>query len=83
MSFNWKKDGRPGVGITAQNLEKVFPELVSTNKSTGLKSIQLANLVAPLIEAVKELSKIIERQQEKSDFLIKEVSALKLQFGSL
>jgi len=83
VSFNWKKDGRPGVGITAQNLEKVFPELVSTNKSTGLKSIQLANLVAPLIEAVKELSKIIERQQEKSDFLIKEVSALKLQFGSL
>ncbi|MCK4816243.1 tail fiber domain-containing protein, partial [bacterium] len=54
VTFLWKKDDSPGVGVIAQNLEKVFPELVTTNDSTGFKSIELSNLVAPLIEAVKE-----------------------------
>jgi len=39
----------------AQEVEKVFPELVHTDIS-GLKSVEYANLVAPLIEAVKTLT---------------------------
>jgi hypothetical protein len=52
VSFNWKSNDQPGVGLIAQEVEKVYPELVTTN-STGLKAVEYGNLVAPLIEAVK------------------------------
>ncbi len=83
VSFRWKKDGRPDIGITAQNLEEVFPELVKTNPNTGIKSIQLANLVAPLIEAVKALDKKITSQQKEIEALKAEISGLRLYCESL
>ena len=55
VSFDWKKDDKHNLGLIAQEVEKVYPDLVSTDKITGLKSVQYGNLVAPLIEAVKEL----------------------------
>lgn len=70
VSFNWKADGRKDMGLIAQDVEKVFPDIVSTDKSTGLKSVEYGNLVAPLIEAVKA-------QQKEIDALKKEVEALK------
>jgi Chaperone of endosialidase len=58
VTFNWKKDNSPSVGLIAQEVEKVFPELVT--EGNGIKSVQYGNLVAPLIEAVKEQQKEIE-----------------------
>lgn len=60
VSFDWKKSGQGSVGLIAQDAQKVFPELISIDKSTGMMSLQYANLVAPLIEAVKEQQKQIE-----------------------
>jgi hypothetical protein len=60
VSFNWKESGKKSLGLIAQDVEKVFPELVSTNASTSLKSVEYGNLVAPLIEAVKEQQKQID-----------------------
>jgi len=64
VSFNWKKDGGKSMGLIAQDVEKILPELVSTDNQ-GYKSIQYANLVAVLIEAVKEQQKQIDELQEK------------------
>lgn len=44
----------PPIGVVAQDVEKVFPELVSTSRR-GYKQVHYAGLIAPLIEAVKEL----------------------------
>jgi hypothetical protein len=44
----------PPIGVIAQDVEKVFPELVSTDRS-GYKQVYYTGLIAPLIEAVKEL----------------------------
>jgi hypothetical protein len=55
VSFNWKNDGKADIGVIAQEVEKVFPALVHTDEKTGYKSVEYANLVGPLIEAVKEL----------------------------
>lgn len=63
VSFQWKKDGRQDLGLIAQEVETIFPELVSTNETTGLKSIEYGNLVAVLIEAVKEQQIQIEKLQ--------------------
>ncbi len=42
------------MGIIAQDVERVFPELVTTDR-LGRKKVDYLGLVAPLIEAVKEL----------------------------
>jgi len=54
VRFKWKKDGQPSIGVVAQELQKVYPELVST-AADGTKSVQYGNLSAVLIEAVKQL----------------------------
>jgi hypothetical protein len=60
VEFNWKKDNRRDLGLIAQDVEMVFPELVKTSETTGLKSLEYGNLVAPLVEAIKEQQKQIE-----------------------
>lgn len=56
VKFVWKKLGTPSVGVIAQDVEKVLPELVSERSDTGTKSVNYNGLVGVLIEAVKELS---------------------------
>jgi len=42
------------MGDIAKEVEKVFPELVTTDEQ-GRKKVEYEGLIAPLIEAVKEL----------------------------
>ena len=48
------------VGVIAQEVEKVLPEIVGTRED-GYKSVKYERLVAVLIEAVKELSAEVDR----------------------
>jgi len=65
VSFKWKDSGVEKVGFIAQDLEEAFPELVSTNPENGLKSVDYAGLIAPLVEAVKDQQEEIEKLQEE------------------
>lgn len=59
VTYEWKditKETGSQVGVIAQEVEQVFPELVNTDKQ-GMKAVNYAGLVAPLIEAIKELKK--------------------------
>ena len=53
----YTKDFEPGAGVIAQELEKIAPELVQDGK---FKSVAYGNIVAYLIEAVKELKEKVE-----------------------
>ena len=77
VSYTWKDSGEKGIGLTAQNVEGVFPELVRTDSASGMKSVEYGNLVAPLIEAVKEQQKMINEQKGLIDNQQKEIEALK------
>jgi hypothetical protein len=68
VSFNWKNTGRADIGLIAQDVEKVIPEIVHTNEE-GLKSVEYGNLVAILIEAVKEQQEEIDSQYKEINFL--------------
>ena len=46
----------PSAGIIAQDVEKVFPELVSTETGSDYKTVQYNGLIGVLVEAVKELT---------------------------
>ena len=46
---------RKGIGVIAQEVEAILPEIVATRK-TGIKAVRYDKIVPLLIEAVKELS---------------------------
>jgi hypothetical protein len=69
VSFQWKNGGRKDIGVIAQDIERVYPELVKIDPLTGFKSVEYGNLIAPLIEAIKE-------QQEKIESLEVRVRSL-------
>ena len=51
--------GAPQVGLLAQEVEKIYPELVSTD-ADGYKAVNYAQLTPVLIEAIKEQQQQIE-----------------------
>ena len=55
---------RRDIGVIAQEVEEVLPEVVATRK-TGIKAVRYDKIVPLLIEAVKELSNKIKDQEEK------------------
>jgi hypothetical protein len=56
------RNEKKGSGVIAQELEKIAPELVKTaDDDMGTKSVAYGNIVAYLIEAVKELKSEIEQ----------------------
>jgi hypothetical protein len=54
VRFNWKNDGRADLGVVAQNVAEVFPELVRKDEK-GMMSVEYGNLVGPVIEAIRLL----------------------------
>ena len=63
-SYTMKKDEseKQKIGLLAQDIEKVFPELVS--ESHGVKSVNYQGLVPVLINALKEQEERIKRLEE-------------------
>lgn len=59
VSFIWRGSENKSMGVVAQNIEQVLPELI-TEDEVGLKSVKYNGLIGVLIEAVKELSAEIE-----------------------
>ena len=64
-SYTMKKDEseKQKIGLLAQDIEKVFPELVS--ESHGVKSVNYQGLVPVLINALKEQEEKIKSQERK------------------
>ena len=54
VNYNFIASGKAGVGVLAQDLEKVAPELVHEGHYN--KSVAYGNLTAYLVEAIKELT---------------------------
>ena len=60
VSFKWKDEPQDNqIGLVAQEVEKILPEIVSTD-SEGYKSIAYGKLTAVLLEAIKELQQQVE-----------------------
>ena len=75
-SYTMKKDenNKQKIGVLAQDIEKVFPELVS--ESNGVKSVNYQGLVPVLINALKEQDAKMNEQQTEIDELKEMVQAL-------
>jgi hypothetical protein len=59
VNFNWKDNGRYAMGVVAQEVEEVIPEVVVT-KEDGTKTVSYGAMVGLLIEAIKDLQKQVD-----------------------
>lgn len=64
VSFKFKETNKESIGVIAQEVESVLPEIVNTD-SSGLKSVSYGNMVGLLIEAIKEQQKEIDNLKNK------------------
>jgi hypothetical protein len=55
---------RKDVGVIAQDIEKVLPEIVATKKD-GTKGVRYEKLVALLIEGIKSLNQEVTELKKK------------------
>jgi hypothetical protein len=88
VTYNWKDSTMPKrmMGMIAQEVLPVVPELVFQNEKDGYYGINYGESAGLLIEAIKEQQKVIQelsrslsKQGQEMQVLIKEVSALKQQ----
>ena len=67
VSFDWKESGKRSIGVIAQEVEKVLPELVLTQQvldPTGqseIKSVDYGKIVGVLINAINELKAEVDK----------------------
>jgi hypothetical protein len=79
VTYYWKnpdKEQNKQIGLIAQNVEKVFPEAVKTD-AQGFKSVAYQNLVAPIINALKEIRAWMFQTDERVLSLEKDNTELK------
>lgn len=67
VTFDWKENNEQSMGVIAQEVEEVFPQLVKTSNH---KSLNYNGLIGALIEAIKD-------QQNQIDDLRNQIQNLK------
>ena len=77
-SYTMKKNGKQKIGVLAQDIQKVFPELVSTDDNDML-TVNYQGLVPVLINALKEQDKKFKEQEDKMKAQQEEIDKLKEQ----
>ena len=75
VEFNKIGEEIKSIGVIAQEIEKVIPEVVRVDDK-GMKSVAYGNITGVLIEAIKEQQTIVNQQQ-------KEINTLKELVGKL
>ena len=68
-TFEWnekshKETGRKDIGVIAQEIEEILPEIVDT-RDNGYKAVDYSKLTALLIESVKELKAEVDGLKEQ------------------
>lgn len=80
VSFTMKSDPdkRVELGFIAQDVEKIFPELVITARDEQeTKSLNYTGMIAPMVQAMQEQQRMLEAQQAQIDLLVKQNAELK------
>lgn len=64
VNFKWKSNKQKSLGVIAQEVEKIIPEIVGRS-NTGMKTVQYDSLIPLLIEAIKEQQIQIDELRKK------------------
>ncbi len=66
VHFKWKNDNRGDIGLIAEEVGEIYPELVSTGIDGNAEGISYTKLTAVLIKTIQELSARIEKLENKN-----------------
>jgi FtsZ-binding cell division protein ZapB len=88
VRFEWKESGTPSVGLIAEEVEEVVPEVVAHGGESGVATgVNYSALVGVLVEAVKEQQATITKQEsvmsEYRDALMKQREAMTQQHKTM
>jgi hypothetical protein len=79
VTFDWKPErgGKPSLGFIAEDVGKVFPQVVSYEKDgVNARGVNYGHLVAVTVEGIKQQQSQIETQQSEIESLRSENAAL-------
>ncbi len=93
VSYDWRRDEFPDknfseglqIGVIAQEVEKIYPELVVTG-ADGYKTVSYEKLSPILLEAVKQLNEKVETLMKENAELkekVNDIDKLKAEIGNL
>lgn len=70
VQYRWVDEAKgtlPEMGFIAQSVEAIFPSLVQTNQTTGIKALEYPKLTSVLTKAIQELSAKVAMLEAKLD----------------
>jgi Chaperone of endosialidase len=84
VEYDWNKEEYPDknfsdgkqLGLIAQNVEEIFPEIVATDKD-GYKSIDYSKLSVILLQAMKEQQNVIDKQADEISDMKSDIEEIK------
>jgi hypothetical protein len=76
VTFQWKKTGKPDMGLIAQEIAPVYPDLVARGADDRL-SVEYISLMAPLIASIQELKKRDDEIEAENEALRRDLEAYK------
>jgi hypothetical protein len=83
IRFSWKQDDAPDFGLGAEDVARIAPELTFNDGDGSAMGIRYDRLGVMLINAVKDLQKLIEGQQRTIDKQGQEIRSQRRQLRSL
>lgn len=66
VSYDYKLDNAPDIGLIAEEVDEIYPELINYDKHGKAESIKYHGLSVMLLEEMKNLRKEIKELKEKS-----------------
>jgi len=72
VTFDWinKPNPKTNIGLIADEVEKIYPEFVSKTEDGEIEGIEYSKLTTVLIQSIKELKEIVDKQQEQINTLL-------------
>jgi hypothetical protein len=67
--FKYKNTGDESIGFIAEEMLKIYPEFVSYNSDGKIDGINYTKLTAVLVQGIKELVTIVDKQQNQIDII--------------
>ena len=69
VSYNLKKNNEPSIGMIAEEVEEIFPELVSKDKDGKAAAMSYGRMTAVLLEAIKELKEEVDELKQENIYM--------------
>ncbi|MFC1680714.1 tail fiber domain-containing protein [Pseudomonadota bacterium] len=83
VSFTWKESGKASLGVVAEEVLDVLPELVSRDREDEITAVNYSGLVAVLIEAFKEQKTLSDISKAELSAQADEIENQKAQIAAL